>query len=117
MCVENEEGKYPTCLEAKFDGPGCEGWSLCYECADALRRLLQAAKQRLWAVILVSGGTVRVPEHTLVFNDWADYELREFRDPPTGDHVLSLEKVKSSRSGIDGNPWAPNKDVPKSDKK
>ena len=32
MCTRNENGKYPSCVEAKYGGPGCEAMELCGEC-------------------------------------------------------------------------------------
>lgn len=43
MCTNNRDGELPSCLTAKYDGPGCEEWDLCYQCADTLK----AEKDRL----------------------------------------------------------------------
>jgi hypothetical protein len=32
VCEKNEDGKYPSCLEAKYGGPGCEDIKLCESC-------------------------------------------------------------------------------------
>lgn len=37
MCKNNDNGRTPSCIEAKFEGPGCEDWSLCAECADSMQ--------------------------------------------------------------------------------
>ncbi len=47
MCKKNRDGAYPSCLEAKFEGPGCEDWDLCAECADTLKGRLDAANLQI----------------------------------------------------------------------
>ncbi len=37
MCKNNRDGELPSCIEAKFNGPGCEEWDLCFQCADTLK--------------------------------------------------------------------------------
>jgi hypothetical protein len=32
VCTKNENGKYPSCVEAKYGGSGCEDIELCEEC-------------------------------------------------------------------------------------
>lgn len=39
-CKNNRNGELPSCIEAKFDGPGCEDWDLCSGCADTLKKQL-----------------------------------------------------------------------------
>lgn len=36
MCTQNENGQYPSCLEAQFGGPGAEEHGLCCQCANIL---------------------------------------------------------------------------------
>lgn len=35
MCVRNENGAHPSCIEAQFGGPGAEEYGLCFQCANA----------------------------------------------------------------------------------
>lgn len=32
MCMKNDNGRVPTCIEARYGGPGCEDHQLCDEC-------------------------------------------------------------------------------------
>lgn len=36
MCVRNENGMHPSCIEAQFGGPGAEEYGLCFQCANIL---------------------------------------------------------------------------------
>lgn len=47
MCKKSRDGADPSCLEAKFEGPGCEDWDLCAECADILKGRLDAANLQI----------------------------------------------------------------------
>jgi hypothetical protein len=99
MCKNNENGRTPSCLEAKFDGPGCEDWDLCSECAGVLKAqkdeaLVQVAELRkaLEAVRRIfreSNGA----DHSLAMDRTADIALKlifaEKRKCEVCDYLLS----------------------------
>lgn len=41
MCLNNNEGQYPSCIEAKWGGPGCEDHVICNQCADTIKGILE----------------------------------------------------------------------------
>lgn len=50
MCLRNNNGEHPSCLESKFAGPGCEDWDLCPRCADTLHDQLREAQLKIEAL-------------------------------------------------------------------
>lgn len=42
MCMRNEMGRYPSCVEAVFEGPGAEDHGLCKECSPVAKEKYDA---------------------------------------------------------------------------
>lgn len=97
MCRQNNNGEYPSCLEAKFDGPGCEEYSLCFECADALKKQLDVANLQLGEITKAFRESAEFIAHMVVDNDDLRPALRlEGKELlvrwQRGEHLKDVEK-------------------------
>ncbi len=69
MCKNNRDGELPSCIEAKFNGPGCEEWDLCFQCADTLKAerdklLLQLNEAKETAAKIVEAHKGKISVHS-----------------------------------------------------